>query len=957
MMMKKVLKYSLFFLMIAAVLAVFGITAAAAPAKPDTHTDGGACKSHPGTLVTLSDIADTAAARNSGVMRAPDLDPVTADLPLAVIVIGFSDQAYRSDIDWAQRIFRAEDSLAAYYSDMSFGRFTFTPVNETSAYGKGNTNRADAVNDGVIHVTLNVPHDDWRQIYAFKSQRDTETMLSLAEALIAALEAADACVDFSAYDVNGDGAITTNEMGLAFIVAGYEAASSIGYEHGTNLYLWSHAYSLQEAKRAYGFSYALPAPDGVTLNDYIAISEQEDDGSPESVGVLAHELGHYLGLPDLYDTANNYGKEWGKYSVEYLSLMNYGCYGVDPDTGKMVPYSLDIWSRVILGWVEPIRAEANDTGDYTLTAQNYRNDANYTALRVSTGNPNEYYLLENRSFAKWDAGLAKEFSREKGGIILWHIDDAVWDAYSDSNAVNNTDHRPCVMPLYGESAGGKATFIGKNTSVDLHAAFFDRTVWKTKYASLGDALDLPVYGTGRKADLRSGRTLSGIKLQFLSVAAEKMQVRLNPPHVHTIVYKVVKAPTCTEEGEAYYYCKECGCYFADENGDTQITEPFAVDALGHDYIDHEAQAPTCTEIGWEAYQTCSRCEYTEYAELPALGHDYIDHEAQSPTCTDIGWEAYRTCSRCEYTEYAELPALGHDYIDHEAQTPTCTRIGWEAYRTCSRCEYTEYAELPALGHDYIEHEAQTPTCTELGWEAYRTCSRCEYTDYAELPALGHDYIDHEAQTPTCTEIGWEAYRTCSRCEYTDYAELPALGHLEKTVPGVPATCTSGGTTDSVVCERCGETLTAAVQIPAPGHSWGEWTELNETLHQRVCANDPLHAETEAHTWNEGEVTKPVTAFENGELTLTCLVCGAVRTEIIEKPAVTSANIGDIDGDEKLTAADARLALRAAVGLENYEGLIADIADADRSGTITASDARLILRAAVGLEDRKDWIDP
>ena len=62
--------------------------------------------------------------------------------------------------------------------------------------------------------------------------------------------------------------------------------------------------------------------------------------------------------------------------------------------------------------------------------------------------------------------------------------------------------------------------------------------------------------------------------------------------------------------------------------------------------------------------------------------------------------------------------------------------------------------------------------------------------------------------------------------------------------------------------------------------------------------------------------------------------------------------GDIDGDETVTAADARLALRAAVQLEHYlDGSAVFLAaDTDGSGSVTAADARAILRAAVGLEE-------
>lgn len=61
--------------------------------------------------------------------------------------------------------------------------------------------------------------------------------------------------------------------------------------------------------------------------------------------------------------------------------------------------------------------------------------------------------------------------------------------------------------------------------------------------------------------------------------------------------------------------------------------------------------------------------------------------------------------------------------------------------------------------------------------------------------------------------------------------------------------------------------------------------------------------------------------------------------------------GDVDDDGEVTAADARLALRACVGLEDYapDSLRFARADYDKDGEITASDARMILRTAVALE--------
>ena len=82
-----------------------------------------------------------------------------------------------------------------------------------------------------------------------------------------------------------------------------------------------------------------------------------------------------------------------------------------------------------------------------------------------------------------------------------------------------------------------------------------------------------------------------------------------------------------------------------------------------------------------------------------------------------------------------------------------------------------------------------------------------------------------------------------------------------------------------------------------------------------------------------------------------LVFVAKTNDVIPTPAYL---LGDVDKDGKITASDARLALRAAVGLEDYAAGSAEFlaADVDRDEKLTASDARSILRAAVGLEELK-----
>ena len=278
---------------------------------------------------------------------------------------------------------------------------------------------------------------------------------------------------------------------------------------------------------------------------------------------------------------------------------------------------------------------------------------------------------------------------------------------------------------------------------------------------------------------------------------------------HALVHYDAQAPTCTKPGwDAFDTCPRC--YY---------TTFRAIPALKHDLEHHEAKAPTCTEKGWDAYEACSRfgCDYTTRTELPALNHDLEQHEAQAPTCTEIGWDAYETCSRCDYTTYAELPAQ-HDLRHHAAKAPTCTGIGWDAYDTCSRCDYTTtYVELPALNHALEQHEAQAPTCTEIGWDAYETCSRCDYTTRTELPALNHALEQHAAKAPTCTEPGWDAYETCSRCDYTTRKELPALNHALEQHEAKAPTCTEKGWSAYETCSRCDYTTYA--ELPILGHDY------------------------------------------------------------------------------------------------------------------------------------------
>ena len=286
------------------------------------------------------------------------------------------------------------------------------------------------------------------------------------------------------------------------------------------------------------------------------------------------------------------------------------------------------------------------------------------------------------------------------------------------------------------------------------------------------------------------------------------------------------AATCVSPPVYYTNCAYC----YRKGTDTYVHPWYGPDPNNHDLVHHDAKAPTCTEIGWDAYDACQRegCTYTTKVEIPALKHKLVHYDAKAPTCTEIGWEEYDTCSRCDYTTKVELLALKHKLVHHDAKAPTCTETGWEEYDTCSRCDYTTKVELLALKHDLVHHDAKAPTCTEIGWNEYDACQRegCDYTTKVEIPAPGHDYTEKVVK-PTCGKGGYTLH-TCKKCNdsYKD--------HQTKTLL----------------------------------HWYGEWTSNGDGTHSATCKRkDCKHV---------GKTECAIVEFKQDEATRTlCPVCGNV----------------------------------------------------------------------------------
>ena len=298
--------------------------------------------------------------------------------------------------------------------------------------------------------------------------------------------------------------------------------------------------------------------------------------------------------------------------------------------------------------------------------------------------------------------------------------------------------------------------------------------------------------------------------------------------------------TCVSVAVYYKACSECGYQLSD------TFESGTIDVNNHDLNYHDAKAPTCTESGWKAYETCKRegCNYTSYQGLDALDHDWNDwtsngdgthtrtckndpSHTETEDCSGVDCGQTGACSVCN-GEYTAVPAE-HEYEPWSYDAS-------EHWRSCIHCKASQKSN-----HSFEDMHSEA-TCASPA-KYYKVCSDCKYQidnyDSGDIDPNNHDLIHHEAQAATCTEPGWEAYDTCSRCDYTTYVELPALGH-DYQAEIIPRTCEDDGYTLHT-CTRCADCYADTI-IPHCGHWYGEWTANGDGTQRAECLRGGCHHE-------------------------------------------------------------------------------------------------------------------
>lgn len=397
-------------------------------------------------------------------------------VPLLVLLVEYGDpydpvqspiatKCLFTDEEWNERIFSVpEHSVSGYYDEVSNGQFTYTPAVETSG----------TANDGVIRV--NLPID--RPLYTYGgvgqnsssgactglySGYDGNQYAIYNESSIFAyvLNAANGSIDFSSYDKNGDGFVSPTELAFLMVQSGYEG-SFYGPNEG-DAASWAHSWTINDylpedtEERNLGVEL-----DGVQMYKYTQEGEnynydyKYDGSTPDQqpvqaeIGAACHELGHDLGLMDLYDT--QYGDL--DYNVGPVSLMasgSWGCEDEETHVPASSPVHLDALSKIQLGFYD--YTEVTESGTYTLAPAG--DVKNYSVLKISTKDPNVYYLVENRTLLGYDKGIRGRVQRNQtyeniGGLVYWRIDKTITAENWNVNTINTHEGHYGIMPAFVE---------------------------------------------------------------------------------------------------------------------------------------------------------------------------------------------------------------------------------------------------------------------------------------------------------------------------------------------------------------------------------------------------------------------------------------------------------------------------------------------------------------------------
>ena len=243
------------------------------------------------------------------------------------------------------------------------------------------------------------------------------------EYLLEALDSADAIIDFGLFDNDGPDGIPNSgdDDGRVDAVAFQflEIAASCGgpsiWPHRSRIDGWTDDFS------PYATNDSQPDGQPVVVSDYIVQGATDCGGiEAQTATTIAHELGHVLGLPDLYDRSRGVEPEHRHWVVGCWSLMaagSWGC-GTDDRVNWVRPTHMGAWEKIQLGWLSEIEEAAPALiQEFTLTP--VLSSRHVLKIPLESGEPvdtNEYLLVEYRAKEGFDVDIPAS------GVLIYHVD-------------------------------------------------------------------------------------------------------------------------------------------------------------------------------------------------------------------------------------------------------------------------------------------------------------------------------------------------------------------------------------------------------------------------------------------------------------------------------------------------------------------------------------------------------
>ena len=327
--------------------------------------------------------------------------PSTGNLKNLVVLVRFSDHTNRPNLPTAAEMelvfnhegshhkFAPTGSVRDFYNVNSYGKLNLTStvygwidLPETEAYyANGQQGFATKQYVEALHSAMN------------DLQQQQQTNLKMSD-----------------FDGNNDGKVDM----VTLVHSGYASESTGADPDGavSDDRIWSHHRQLPRKNRWYSDQ---PKSNGGGGNNDAYIYQYGtvsafygNSGSTMGrIGVISHELGHAIGLPDLY------GKHGGSGIGSYDLMSNHWGFPQYYRDSQLYPPIMSPWTKMKVGWIEP--TVITEPGTYTVKASQSSAETIYKINIDETGE--EYLLIENRQAVGYDLFLPQ------GGLAIWHIDE------------------------------------------------------------------------------------------------------------------------------------------------------------------------------------------------------------------------------------------------------------------------------------------------------------------------------------------------------------------------------------------------------------------------------------------------------------------------------------------------------------------------------------------------------